>query len=157
MLEKNKILIIFISFLSFSCHTDIYFEKGITLNKESWHKDSIKKISFNIEDTSSIYEVLFYFRTNENYPFRNIYFFNNIMLPDSSFFSDTIKCYVANKEGKRLGKGVGRLKTYEIELSKGKFPYIGDYYFDFSQGMREDFLVGIQNLGIVIKKTNEKE
>ena len=78
VLGKNKILMIFISFLAFSCHTDICFEKGITLNQEGWHKDSIKKISFNIEDTSSIYKVLFYFRTNEDYPFRNVYFFNNI-------------------------------------------------------------------------------
>lgn len=140
-----------------ACNSNVHTEKWFNFNKEGWHQDSTKHINLSIDDTTEIYSILFYLRTDNSYPFRNIYFFSNVIFPDSSFFRDTISFNISDERGKRIGIGSGPIKTYKMELSKGKFPLEGTYSIQLRQGMRKERLMGIKNIGVLINKIDEKE
>jgi gliding motility-associated lipoprotein GldH len=87
------------------------------------------------------------------YPFKNLWVFYDMRLPDDSFVNDTLEAILADDFGKWTGKGVS--------LYHGKFPLYTNYHFPdtgqytivFRHGMRENDLKGIEEIGLEIKKS----
>jgi gliding motility-associated lipoprotein GldH len=92
-------------------------------------------------------------RNNEEYPYSNIYFFINTILPDGKSARDTIECILANVRGKWLGKGMGSLKeSNHLIRNNLHFPNSGTYRMEIEQAMRIDELTGIKDIGIELIK-----
>ena len=143
-----------ISMLFFgACNNDTVFTQFKTLPEEGWHKDSLAMFNVSITDTSANYNIYVNIRNNNRYPYQNFWFFKTQIMPDGTTVNDTIECYLANNRGKWLGSGVGA--TYEMSVlceQNVRFEEEGIYQYKITQGMREDVLRGIQDVGLQVEK-----
>jgi gliding motility-associated lipoprotein GldH len=87
------------------------------------------------------------------YPFKNLWLFYDIRLPDGSLENDTLEVVLADDFGKWTGQGIS-IYHNEFPLKMNyQFPDTGQYMIVFRQGMRENMLAGIEDIGLMIVKS----
>jgi gliding motility-associated lipoprotein GldH len=134
---------------------DVYFQYH-AVNETGWNKDSLYKFDVSIDDTSALYNVYVNVRNTKEYPYQNLWLFLQKMNPDSSMVKDSIECYLADQRGKWLGSGMGSILEMPILYQQGvRFEHKGIYQFGIVQGMRDNVLVGISDIGIRVEKADK--
>jgi len=146
----SVILLLSISFGA--CNQGSVYHKYITIEEASWHQDSILQYDVLIEDSITLNDFYINIRNNTDYPFSNLYVFLTTEFPNGHSTRDTIECILADKNGKWLGSGSGRIKDNKIMLQQAlRFPLRGTYHFFLEQGMRHEQLTGIEDIGLSIE------
>ena len=82
------------------------------------------------------------------YPYQNLWVFCSEELPIGPLKRDTIECLLADEFGKWYGDGISLFQSSFPIRSAYYFPVKGQYTFSFRQGMRNDQLPGIQEIGL---------
>lgn len=148
---RNKALIL-IAFLISACTGNEIFSEFHSIHDAEWKRNDIAVFEAGITDTLNLYDVSVIVRNNNNYPFRNIWLFMEFETPDGSLRIDTIGADLADEYGKWYGKGLS-LYSYSIPYESSiRFPRSGVYKYSIRQGMREDTLKGISDIGLKISK-----
>ncbi len=147
-------LLVFILFFVFqSCDSRRVFDESITLQNQEWNRAELLKYKVNIDDTLALNNFFVVMRNTSDYPFSNIYFFMNTHFPDGKIARDTLECFLADQDGKWLGKASGSLWTCKVLFRQGfRFPTKGSYTFELEQAMRVVNLKGLSEIGIRIEK-----
>jgi gliding motility-associated lipoprotein GldH len=142
-------------FLTFTaCVPTSYYEGQQEIASGGWSVADTVFFSVDIQDTIAPMDFLLNLRHTTDYPFSNLYLFVETVYPDRNFSRDTLEIMLAGKDGKWFGKGFGKLKEVQVMLKdRVVFPASGTYRFGFVQGMREEVLLGIEDLGIQIRKS----
>ncbi|MEI6122781.1 MAG: gliding motility lipoprotein GldH [Bacteroidota bacterium] len=158
---KNKIgiLLVFIasSFL-FSCNSNVIFDKNKQIENSVWKSSDIVKFTVPIADSVQPYNFYINLRNSTDYQYSNIFLFIKTFYPNGKISIDTVECYLADNNGKWLGKRSGRVVDNRILFRKAvQFTHAGTYSFEFEQAMRIDDLAGIEDFGIRIEKFESKE
>mgnify|MGYP000465822827 CR=1 FL=1 len=153
----NKFLYIssvFILILFSACGGDQLIDEYMDIPEKSWDQNDTYRFQFEVDDTSAMYDMLIKLRHNNDYNYSNIYFFVKVRSPEGFVQSDTIQYLLAAPEGKWLGDGIGELKTNLFLYGDHvRFPKEGTYTFEISQGMREEKLLGFEDIGLRVAKS----
>ena len=73
--------------------------------------------------------------------------------PDKLQTTDSIECYLADNRGKWLGSGVGSVYEMPVLYQQNiRFRTAGTYRYSIVQGMRDDILLGINDIGVRVEK-----
>ena len=136
-----------------SCsHREVFFEYHSFANSE-WNRHDAAVFTVNIEDNSQPYDVSFSLRNNDDYPFSNIWLFVDCKMPDGKSRTDTLSADLADVYGKWKGKGLSLYSSIiPYKSTPVLFPHPGVYVYSVRQGMREDPLKGISDIGLKISK-----
>lgn len=136
-----------------ACQQNLVFEQYQTIQEKSWEKDSVLVFTIPVEDTLQNHNFYVNIRNDVNYAYSNLWLFITIEQPDGKTISDKFEIALADPSGKWLGEGFGGLKTREAVYRRNVFfPISGDYKVSIQQGMRENRLKGISDVGIRIEK-----
>lgn len=150
----SSIAVVSSFFLFTSCGNEVVFSKYHTFENNEWlAKD---KVTFDLEitDTQNLNNILLKVRHADAYPYSNIFLFVTTSYPDGKVMTDTMEIMLANNKGEWMGSGAGDIFDFEVPVKKNvKFPLAGKYKFEFVQGMREDPLPFIMDLGFEIEKS----
>lgn len=160
VVAMNKIICFLLLTLAFvSCSGDeVVFQKSVEFPNEGWNKDSVAVFDFEATDTVGSYDIVVDLRNDGSYRYQNFWLFVRSVSPDSVVFSDTLECVLADNYGRWIGEGSGSMRHLPVMfLSDVKFPKKGVYSFELIQGMREDLLQGIHDIGLRIMKSNPEE
>lgn len=141
-------------FFSSCANTDFYNQYQVINTK--WEKEKEFYFTFNIEDNASLYNFSIEIRNNNAYPYQNLWLFCTEEQPVGPIWRDTIECMLADDFGKWYGTGLSIFHLSIPVRTQYKFPYKGQYTFSIQQGMRDDHLQGIEEIGIRIEKITEK-
>ena len=137
--------------LFFSCTDAVYYEKYQTIDNP-WNKNKEYFFTCEIDDQAASYDVSLQIRNNNLYPYQNLWLFCTIETPESPILSDTIECLLADDYGKWLGTGIS-IYHLNIPIRTGyTFPQKGLYTFAIRQGMRDEQLKGIVQIGVRIER-----
>ncbi len=153
---RRNILILIVSLLLVSCQGDIVYTAFNTLLHAGWAADSSLCYQPTITDSVSDYQMLITIRHTDAYPYQNLWLFVDIEKDSVSLRRDTIECYMANERGEWLGGG---LSIHELPLlysDSYQFANSGEYNISITQGMREDTLIGIKEVGVKIIRNEQK-
>ena len=156
MLTERLLTVVLMLGLLSGCK-DVMFQGSEQIPNNIWEQRS--NISFNVEvkDTMSSYDFYIDLRNEASYEFANIFMFVNTTFPSGKTAKDTVECILADKTGRWLGNGLGDIKDNHILFKENiRFPNAGTYSFEFEQGMRDEKLNGIMDVGISIEKHNTK-
>lgn len=135
-----------------SCGPRSVYHEYRTIGDASWHRDTIFHYEVLIEDSITMNNFFINIRNNTDYPYSNLYLFVTTEFPNGHSARDTLECVLADKDGKWLGSGSGRIKDNKIMLQQAlRFPLTGTYHFYLEQGMRESELQGIEDIGFSIE------
>jgi len=151
----------FITFLILSliasliaCDQKKVFEAYRRIDEKGWNKDSVVVFNVHLSDTIKNHNLYVNIRNKGTYAYSNIYLFLTIGSPDGVMRTDTVEFTLADPSGKWRGSGIGGLHDNQIPYkSSVYFPHKGDYKFMIKQGMRNNVLQGIRDVGFRVEKT----
>lgn len=155
MKQISKILFFVVPCTLFvlSCtHIDIY-EKSVRIPGQKWSSSFKPSFTFDIKDTSSLYQVFLVLRHNEKYNFNNIYVNLRASLPgqDTAILIQRDLVLATNEKG-WLAQAMDDIYEHRIELGEPQALKAGTYTFTLEQIMREDPLLNVLDAGIRIEK-----
>ncbi len=137
-----------------ACDNNRVFEKNKKIAQKGWNTKEVVKFNVDVKDINSRNNFYINIRNSTDYTFSNIFFFLKTIYPDGGIAKDTIECYLADVDGRWLGRGLGKFKDNRILFRKNVvFPQKGCYSFEFEQAMRKENLQGIDEIGIRIEKS----
>jgi len=156
--SKMKISISGISLLAVllfisSCQSGTLYEKTIALPIAGWSQDNLVVFDVSVDDTIKQYEMSLIIRNDARYEYSNLFLFVNITAPGGAGIRDTVEIRMSDERGKWMGRGIGGKYTLKIPYKKQvSFPQKGTYKFEIEQGMREEVLEFITDVGFSINK-----
>ncbi|MDR0412782.1 MAG: gliding motility lipoprotein GldH [Dysgonamonadaceae bacterium] len=120
--------------------------------QSEWAPADTVRFEVPISDHSTLNDIYIEVRNNNDYPFRNLWLFVDYGNPDGQTRSDTIHVELADIYGKWYGKGISLYHySFPYELNV-QYPDTGKYVYSIRQGMRENPLKGISDVGLKISR-----
>lgn len=145
-------LIVAFATVLLSCNKNLVFEQYQRIPEKIWYKDSVLVFNIAIEDSTRNNNFIISVRNDIGYKYSNLWLFLSIEQPNGETMNDKFEIALADPSGKWLGNGLGGLKTREAMYRRNIFfPVPGEYKVFLQQGMREDYLQGISDVGIRIE------
>ncbi len=152
-MKRNKLALIIAAWfmlLASSCTHDEVYSGFCSFPKAVWEKDNPALFNVDINDASARYSLTFEIRNNDEYPFRNLWLFIDVFTPSGDILKDTVDIELADIYGKWYGTGLS-LYTYSFPYqSTFQYPDTGRYVYTIRQGMREEALLGISDIGLTV-------
>ena len=156
-MDKPLFGLFLLSLLALAGCKQVMFQESHEVSNKNWEVDQTFRFEVPVQDTMSSYDFYIDLRNGANYPYANIYMFVNTTFPSGKSARDTVECILADKRGKWLGDGLGDILDNHILFKENiRFPNSGTYVFEFEQGMREDALPAVLDVGISIEKHTSK-
>ena len=154
--KRFQILIIGIILIMVSaCDKNRIFEKYAEISPEGWHKNIPVSFEIPVSDSISNHNLYINVRNDINYMYSNLWLFIESIPPQGITTVDTFEVLLAEPSGKWLGDGFGGKKTLQTSFKQNiQFPVSGDYKVNIYQGMRDENLEGINDVGFRVEKSN---
>ena len=136
-----------------SCDPNMVYEDNVRIPEKKWHRADRVRFEAEITDTLSSCNVLINIRNNSDYKYMELWLFVDSWSPSGNTRRDTVKVMLADHRGKWLGNGLGGKFDNRILFRKNTtFPEAGTYVFEYEQAMRDEPLIGIDDIGLRIEK-----
>jgi gliding motility-associated lipoprotein GldH len=132
--------------------TDV-FQKTAFFSKQEWASADKKTFTFDISDTSSLYNVSVVLRHTDAYRYNNIWLNVTTQGPVQAAFTQQLDIKLGDNAKGWLGTGMDDIYEHRILITKQPIALKkGTYNFTLQQTMREDPLLYVMNAGILIEK-----
>ena len=152
---KNLFFYALIISTLFSCDSNKIYESNVKIPVDGWRRNDIVRFEVEITDTINHCNIYINVRNNKKYRYMDLWLFVNIRSPFGTMARDTAKIMLADHRGKWLGSGLGSKFDSRIFLRENiRFPVPGIYIFEYEQGMRDEPLMGIEDVGLRIEIEN---
>jgi gliding motility-associated lipoprotein GldH len=134
------------------------FEKKYDLPKGEWTYVDSLGFTFDIADTSTLYDLVLDIGHRTDYPFQNLYTQIGLNFPQGQRTQQLVNIDLADNTGKWYGEGRGESRHYEVNIQTNAFfNQIGKHTYTFTQYMRTDVLRGVESLSFkLINKGSRK-
>jgi gliding motility-associated lipoprotein GldH len=145
------LLLMFI--LIVACRSNSMYKNVIDIPKGAWTKTQNIGFDVPVVDTINGYNLYFEIRNTNDYPYSNLFLFVTTHSPNKAIKKDTLEITLADDKGKWLGKGLGGVRNNEFMFKNNiRFPVAGFYKVEVNQGMRDDVLKGIMDIGLKVER-----
>lgn len=151
--RKHVLIFFSAAALLASCtHINLY-EKVVAIPDFAWKSSYRPEFTFNIEDTTSLYQIYVVLRHNDRYNWNNIWINLYSEMPGDSIRKVQYELPLANKE-QWLGSAMGDVYEHRILITPQPiiFKKPGTYKYIIEQDMREDPLQNVINVGLRVEK-----
>ena len=138
-----------------SCDTNKVFDLYKEVDDNGWKSSDTIFFEFELHPYENVlYNTLIGLRNNNDYLYANIFFFIDLEDPIGIHHIDTLQYILANPDGKWLGSGVSEIKFNLFQFKENEIMQPGLYKYKIVHGMRDDVLIGIEDIGLRIEKSN---
>lgn len=148
------LLISYIVFVT-SCTTVGVFEKNISIPGHSWNAEFKPEISFEIQDTTSLYNLYIVVRHTDAYRYNNIWVNVQTTYPAGNVTNQPLDLVLATDAKGWLGSGMDDIFEHRIPITPPQSPVrlqAGTYKYKLENIMREQPLEHVMNVGIRLEK-----
>ncbi len=156
---KNSLTAIAALLLLASCDEKRVFDEYKEL--DGWNKDSVLTFNYESADTTQLYNMFVTTRTNNSYPYSNIFLIVQMEEPGNKRIqADTLEYQMANPDGTLMGSGFSDVKESKLWYKENiRLPKKGKYKFSIQQAVRKaneipgvQKLEGVTEVGLRIEK-----
>jgi gliding motility-associated lipoprotein GldH len=151
-------LILIINLIAFAfafsaCDSNRVYEDYRMIPDYLWNKNQTLHFEVEVTDTIHPHNLYLNVRNTGAYEYSNLWLFIKEKSPKGELKKDKFECRLAKENGRWLGSGFGTIYDLQIPYQQNViFPNKGTYRIEIVQGMREDVLKEIVNVGIRIEK-----
>lgn len=157
---KSSLLLILVLLALVSCDKKRVFDEYYSVG-DRWSKDSIVQFKLPELDPKKQYNLFLNLRSNNDYPYNNIFLIVSMVQPDKKTVVDTLEYQMADPEGNLLGEGFTDVKESKLVYKERVKFMPGTYTVRIRQAVRQTGKVagdvqldGITDVGFRIEKTN---
>ncbi|MSP58041.1 MAG: gliding motility lipoprotein GldH [Flavobacteriaceae bacterium] len=153
LLLKCGVLLLVLTGLTQSCSVPdgLVTEDFKAIENGSWNWKDGKKFTFTIDDTTCFYAISTGLRITGKYAYSNIWMIYTIECTGWNQ-KEQFSIEIADQTGSWLGVGMSNLIAYEKPIIPKIKLKAGVYQITIVQNMREESLLGIQDVGVKIEK-----
>lgn len=146
----SQISILLVAILFSACNNNVVYDENKEVNQQAWKTTDKLYYEVDITDTIKDYKLAINIRNTIEYPYSNIFFYLNTILPNGKVTKcDTIECYLAYPDGTWKGKGSSKIRDNRFWIAKNiKFEQKGKYTFELRQATIDSTLKGICDVGL---------
>ena len=137
-----------------SCTTLDTFEKNVSIPNHAWNSDFKPEIEFEIQDTSSRYNIFVVIRHTDAYRYNNIWMNVYMQFPGDTIRKQQLDIRLATDDRGWLGSGMDDIFEHRVLVTQEP-QYLrtpGIYKFRLENIMRENPLEYVMNVGIRVEK-----
>jgi gliding motility-associated lipoprotein GldH len=147
MNKKSNLLFLIILICFSSCDKKRIFDEYKSVG-QTWHKDSVVSFSFSQKDTVKPYNLFVNLRSNNKYPYNNLFLIVELEQPNKQTIVDTLEYQMANADGTLLGDGFTETKESKLFYKeKYQFKNSGTYNVYIQHAVRHSGkITGVENL-----------
>ncbi len=138
-----------------SCGEPVHFIEKKDFENATWSFHDKVQFNLSVEDTSSLYDLLYLIRNDQDYPYYNLYLTYFLENSDGVELGKRLQevHLMDARTGEPLGSGFGGVYDHKIlALPNLKFQNPGKYRFSIMHYMRTDSLKGIISFGVQLNK-----
>ena len=140
-----------------ACDNGAIYQQTHEMAQQQWDKNEVVYFDYYATDTVSLYDIVVDLRSTDEYAYQNFWLFCNSYSPNKGVYRDTLECVLADNDGRWIGDGRGSIHHLPVSyMHRVKFPVAGKYRFELIQGMRQNTLKGIADVGIRIMKSENQ-
>jgi gliding motility-associated lipoprotein GldH len=152
---KNFWIILILAAIT-SCNTVDIYERTKLFPTQSWKSADRPSFSFDINDTTSLYNLYIVFRHTDAYNFNNVWINVTTIPPGDTATSKQLDLRLADNNNGWLGSGMDDIFEHRIKITRGPVMLkAGKYTFTLQHIMREEPLQHVMNAGIRVEKVKE--
>lgn len=130
-----------------------YFSGSTSFEGGIWRYDDARAFDFEIDDTTSAYNMVLVFDHQDVYPYQNLYVKTVTTLPDASTRDQTVSFELAGGAGFWIGDCTGSYCQAMIPIQENiHFTQIGKHTLALEQYTRMDSLYGINAITLRIEE-----
>ena len=153
-LKFLSVLLLAVCFSLASCDKKRIYDEYKSVPENNWNKNNPVVFSFNIEDTSNLYNMYINLRHGGQYQYSNLFLFVTTTLPDGKMARDTVELILADRDGKWRGDGLGDIWDHSFPFNTNfRFPQKGNYKIALTQAMRIDELPAVMDVGFRVEES----
>lgn len=131
------------------------YDETHTLDNQSWLQGEAVKFSFDIQDTTALYDIFLEVKHGAKYPYQNLYCWITTVFPNGETRREQHSLELANAKGYWLGECNDESCDRRIPfVIKTAFPYLGRYEIQFEQHSRQATLSPIEHLRLTVNKSS---
>ena len=136
-----------------ACHTKQLYEQNTIYPYHQWASKQVNNYTFEITDTTAVYNVFFVIRHHNAYHYKNIWIQLNTTSPDKTVSKQAANLNLADDTKGWLGTGMDDIFDQRIPVNKTPVHFTkGTYQFALAHTMREDPLENVLSTGIRVEK-----
>jgi gliding motility-associated lipoprotein GldH len=153
---KHLLANLFLCFILISCtqKQEVFYEFH-SFPKARWDQREAIRFEVPVRDISQVYNVSIELRNSNEYLYKNIWLFVDYQTPEGKVRSDTLATDLADEYGRWYGRGISLYSCSFPYEQNVQYPDTGVYVYTIRQGMREDPLEGLSDVGLRISKKSE--
>lgn len=153
-LLRNNILYLLGACLAGGCIGPTTYHSYQSIPTKGWAKSDTLYFEVPLTDSTVTHWQLYAeVRNRSDYPYRDLYLLICHNLPDSTQWkTDTVKFVLADEEGKWSGTGWNGLFQSAIPVGTVSTHGAGKYTLKVTHGMKDEFLKGVNNVGIRLER-----
>ena len=151
-----RVLLWSLCFFLVSCNGNILFQERAEISGSSWSYDSPLIYSFNISDTSELYDVFLNVQHSRDFGYQNLYTALQTISPGGDTLFQRISVNLSDDYGEWLGTCKGNECSNQILIRKSTpFSKTGSYKILLNQHSRVNNLEGIKSIELTIAATKD--
>lgn len=140
----------------YACNSDTIYKSEAALPEAGWVRTSPVSYDFDIQDTTTFYEMMLDVKANENYRYQNLYVNIETRFPDGKTEKDIVSLELGTPGGKWHGQCTSGSCIVPVQLQQRfKFPQKGNYKISLHQFTRIDTIKDLSALTLSINKSVE--
>ena len=153
-MKRSAYILLFISTLFITaCDQKRVFEDYQNLKDNAWHINQKPTFYLEVNDTTTEHNVYFNIRHTGLYKYSNLFVLFTIQGPKAKAETQRLEFKLAEADGKWLGSGLGDIFSNQIKVMENvKFPRKGVYSFSIEQNMRDNPLLGVEDIGVRVER-----
>lgn len=152
---RNVFATLLFSVTFYSCTHIGLFEKQEVVPSQEWYYDFVPAFTFEITDTTALYNVYLTIRHTDLYEYNNLWVKVGKQFPGAdSLTYQNINLKLGSDDKGWFGTGMGDIFEVRTPITPGpvSFKNAGKYTFTIAQIMRENPLKYILNVGLRLEK-----
>jgi gliding motility-associated lipoprotein GldH len=139
-----------------SCDSNRVYEAYQKIPDYTWNMNHTLRFEIDVTDTIGVHNLHVNVRNTGAYAYSNMWLFIKRTSPDGSVLEDKFECNLASEKGEWHGSGFGDIFDLQIPYKQNVvFPKSGVYVFEIVQGMRDEELKEVVNVGLRLEKSNQ--
>ena len=154
-MNRLTYLLPFLALLGFSaCGPNYVYEQTLEIPEEGWSYEDRLLATFEIPDTSTIYNLHLLVEHTTAFPYQNFYVQVSTQFPNGEQLTEQVSLELAAQGGIWLGDCSGEVCTLDIPIQEGAyFNQAGTYQLSIQQYSRRNPFPEIKNIRFAIEAT----
>lgn len=149
---RNIFALLLLAGIFVSCAEQPYFDKVYSFKNNEWDQRVKPHFTVDIKDINKEYNFVITLRTTTDYKYSNLWVYMSTTTPDGKKAREPFQIFITNPDGTWIGSKTGTVVENYLQFKKRKLPMKGKYTFTLEQGITDQKIDEVLDIGFNVEE-----